>query len=90
MTRDTQQRSEARELAEEIRADVRRFEQSPVIIAARFRVGRIAPATRSEIDRLLQRVRTELVLTAAEHVALLTIEQVLSQARAQPHAGSNE
>lgn len=87
MTQDTQ-RSEAKALAEEIRADVRRFEQSPVVIAARFRVGRIAPATRSEVDALLKRVRTELTLTVAERVGLLTIEQVLGPARMQPSAGT--
>lgn len=63
-----------------VRSQLTGFEQSPASIAARFRDGRIAPATWEEIAGLLKRVGTELTLTAAERVALLTIEQMLSQA----------
>lgn len=61
-----------------VRSQLTGFEQSR--IAGRFRDGQIAPATWDEIAGLLKRVGTELTLTAAERVALLTIEQMLSQA----------
>lgn len=64
--------------------------KGPAVTRARFKEGRIDPASWRDLDALLQRVQRELTLTEDELVALLTVEMVLHQVRATEQAGEKK